>query len=286
MNHQAVKHDFGGSQSGGGMLTVVAVLGLLLMLVQGTVYYRSKAGAKFLGSEKNKVLAMQMAEAGVEENIADLAKRMTKVRAGLTDSTTYDHKTLEGGQYTSRLSTVGIGATADTVDLTSTGSVNKGSHTIQARLRLKKYIDTTKTPIMTVTPETTMAFGSHMAPKPDSTLTVTTPASLPAVHLTPAYAACMASPATKCDVCHMLGGNPATRVVLNVLKANIKPSHQTHIGDYVTTDGTCDLYTPHFTYTFTMVSVPDTTLTIVDKTTYDTTVVIDTAVKVQILSWK
>jgi hypothetical protein len=38
--------------------------------------------------------------------------------------------------------------------------------------------------------------------------------------------------------------------------------------------------------TVTYHSVIDTVTTVVDKTTYDTTIVIDTAIKVQILSWK
>ena len=58
-------------------------------------------------------------------------------------------------------------------------------------------------------------------------------------------------------------------------------SHNTHQGDYV---GNCSLYD---TTTVTTVTTKlDTTYAIVNKTKYDSAVVIDTAVKVQILSWR
>ncbi|MEO7426957.1 MAG: hypothetical protein ABI036_17345, partial [Fibrobacteria bacterium] len=246
----------------------------------------SQGSAKFLGAEKNKVQAMQMAEAGVEENISNLGKRTVKPAAGMVDYVTLERKALAGGAYSSRLTTVGIGAVADTVDLTSQGFVGTRSQSIQARLKLKKYLDTTKTPILTVKPETTLTVGTIMAPKIDSTATVLAPTAMPPLNATPAYTACMAAPGLKCNICHLPVPNPNSKMVLNVTKTMINTFYKSFVGDYVTTDNTCDLYDTSYVYSTTMVPKPDTTRTIVNLSIFDTTVSIDTAVKVQVLSWR
>jgi hypothetical protein len=274
-------------QSGGGILTVVGALGLVLLLVQGSTWYRSNAGTKFLRTEKNKVLAMQMAEAGVEENIADLAKRSLRVNGGETGVSTYDHKPLDGGSYSSNLTTVATGSAADTVDLTSMGFVGAVRQTIQARLRLKKFLDSTRAILAYVEPDTTTAIDS--ASVADTAIVAVpppNPAATPNITTTAAYAACMAGAAPKCNVCHLpLAPSPNGRMVLNLAKGFIA-SHNTHKGDYLTTDGTCDMYDTTYASSITFHTVLDTTFTIVDKTLYDTNVVVDTAVKVQVLSWR
>lgn len=267
------------------MLTIVATLGLLLLLVQGTIYYKSKGSTKFLGSEKNKVLAMQLAEAGVEENIADLGRRTVRVHGGMIDSVTYDGKAMGGGTFTTRLTTVALGAASDTVDLVSTGHIGGGTQIVRARMKLKSFMDTTRTPLVFVEPETTLTFTNHTVPETTTTSTVQDPNAMPAVNATPAYAACMSSAPNKCDVCHFPSGDIDKREVINISKSAIG-SHVTHHGDYVTTDGTCDIYKPKITKTVWWNNVTDTTFTVVNHTLYDTTIAIDTLVKVQILSWK
>ncbi len=273
------------NQNGAGILTVVAVLGLLVMMVEGSIYYRARSGARFLGAEANKVLASQMAEAGVEENIADLGKRTLRVHSHMVDTTTYNHKALEEGSYTSRLTTVAIGPTADTVDLVSTGTVGRGSQSITARLRLKKYLDTTRTPLVVVVPFDSVSTVTHAVADTAVSTTVKDPETMPTLNTTPAYTACMASGAKKCDVCHLPSGDVTKANVINIAKAAIA-THISHHGDYVTTDNSCDLYKPKTVITITHHNVTQTVHTMVNHTTYDTTVVIDTAVKVQILSWK
>ncbi len=275
----------GKSQSGGGLLVVIAVLGLLIVLVQGSMFYRAKSSAKFIGSEKNQILAQQLAEAGVEDNIAAIGRRQLKVTGSMVDYTSFDHKALGTGVYTSKLTTVAVGAVADTVDLTSTGMVGTASQKIQARLRLKKYLDTTRTTLLKVLPETTLTFYTHIVPETTTTTTVKDPMTLPALNTTAAYTACMSSSGKKCDVCHLPGGDLKKANVINIAKSAIG-AHITDHGDYVTTDGSCDVYKPKITIKVTSKSVIDTTRTIADLTTYDTTVVIDTLIKTQFLSWK
>jgi hypothetical protein len=273
-------------QAGVGILPVVVVIGIVLLLIQGTTWYRSKSGTSFLGSEKNKVQAMQLAEAGVEENIADLANRTVKPVGGMSDSTTYNRKPLNGGNYSSRLTSVALGTNADTVDVTSTGRFGSVMQTIRARLQLNKYTDSALAILTHVEPETTAVIATLTRPDTTTDSTRLSSAAMPALTATPAYAACIASAATKCNVCHMLGGDVTTAGVLNVSKGFNLNSHNTHVGDYITTDMTCDMYKPVITQTITMLTRLDTTYTIVDKNVYDTTMVLDTAVKVQVLSWR
>jgi hypothetical protein len=275
----------GDSQAGGGILGVVAMMGVAFALVQGTLFYRAKSSARFQAAEKNKVLAQQVAEAGVEENIADLGSRRIRPNAGMSDHVTYSGQAVGSGTFTSTLTTVAIGSDSDTLDLISKARVASSSQEVRARLRLRRYMDTLRTPILTVSPETTVV--RFMVSRPETTVTtvVQDPATMPALNSTPAYHACMGSSEHKCNVCHIPNGNPDNRHVIDVSKSAIH-THIDHHGDYVTTDGTCDIYNPREERTITTMSRPDSTVTIVDRTTYDTVVVIDTMAKVQILSWK
>ena len=232
-----IKHDTHTAtprgQSGSAILSAVIFMGIVMLLIQGNTWYRANEGIKFMSKEKKKVVAMQLAEAGVEENIADLAKRTVIPVATTTNLVTYDHKPLVGGNYTSRLSSVAMGAGAfpDTVDITSTGAVGSIQQTIQARLRLNKYTGTTTT-------------------------TPANPSTMPPVTSTPEYAACV----SPCRVCHIPPGpNLPARYVITQAKA-LMVTHNGCVGDYITTNGTCDRY--------------------------DAMVAIRDSVKVQIISWK
>lgn len=273
------------NQSGGGMLSIVALLGGVIMLVQGSVYYRAKTSAAFLGTEKGKVLAMQMAEAGIEENIADIGTRKLKVREGMQDTVTYYKHSLGSGKFTSTLRPVAMGADADTVDVTSSGSMGKGFYSVQARLRLRNFLDT----ILKIDTTSTLDTVITQVPETihDTTYVTTTrdPSTMPALNATPAYDACMASSDKKCDVCHIPLGNPANMHVIDINKNSIH-THISHHGDYVTTDGTCDLYAPQTNQVITTSTVLVPFITVTNPTAFDTTLTVDTLVRVQVLSWK
>jgi hypothetical protein len=287
MKHVPVPSPALRSQAGGGMLTFVAMLGVLLIVVQGGLYYKAKGSAKFLGSEKTKVQALQLAEAGVEDNIADLGRRSLRIRSGLIDTVTYAGKAFGGGSYTTRLTTVGTGAASDTVDLVSTGSVGRGSQTVRARMKLRKLIDTSRTPRIIVKPETTLTLVSRTVSDTSRDTTLFNPNSVPQLDLQTAWIACMNSTQRFCEICHLPPGNNAKTIPQSHNKnSGAIRTHIAHHGDYVSTDGTCDLFDPKVTIALSYRLSTDTTLAIVDKTTYDTSVVIDTVVKVQILSWR
>ena len=272
-------------QFGGALLSAVATTGLVMVLVQGTLFYRSKTSNQYLLSERNKTVATQLAEAGIEENIADFGMRKLTVTPGMADYPTYNGKALLNGTYTTRVTTLGIGSKSDTVNVVSTGSAESKSITITARVKLNKYIDTTRTPLMVSTPVVTTTFRDTTIYTTTSTTTVQDPNTMPSLNTTVAYAACMGSSAKKCDVCHLPGGDLTKANVINISKSAIG-THISHHGDYVTTDGTCDIYKPKTVTTVTsrVESVPVTTSTVV--ITYDTLRAIDTLIKTQILSWR
>jgi hypothetical protein len=274
-------------QAGGGMLTLVAVIGVILVLAQGTMYYKSKGSARFLGSEKNKVLAQQLAEAGIEENIADLGKRTIRIRSGIMDSVTYSGKELGKGTYTTRLTTVSTGPASDTIDLLSTGKVGTNTQSVAARMKVRKVLDTTRTPLVIVTP-----FDSVWTMDTTITLTQTKtvefdPEAIPTMDKTQAYKDCINQGSGKCKVCHYPGGNPGNVHTVSI-SVNAVKTHVDHHGDYVAaqSDVDCDLYKPHTVTTTTTQTQHLEKHTLVNHTTYDTTVTIDTSVKVQILSWR
>lgn len=273
------------SQRGASLLVGVAMLAGIVVLVQGSLYYRAQTGNKLLISEKNKILAQQAAEAGVENNIADIGSRRLRITAGMSDSSTYVNKDVGAGKFSSRVTTLGTGAAADTIQLSSTGTKGAGSTTVTAKLRLKKYTDTVLTPRGSLVKDTSYAYSSHTVNDTSITQTVKDPNTMPALNTTAAYDACMSSSAKKCDICHLPSSDVSKANVINVSKSSIG-THVSHHGDYVTTDGTCDLYKPRSDTTVTHHSVADTTRVVTDRTVYDTLVSIDTLIKVKFLSWK
>ena len=277
--------DFKGRQSGGALLSAVAITGVALVLIQGTMFYQSRESTKFLGSEANKIVALQLAEAGVAANISDLGSRSVRVDGSTQQVVTYENQAFGGGTYTTTLNRVGGAGNLDTVDLLSNGSSHGKTQTVAARLRLRDVIDTTQTPIMVSTPETTITFNTKVVAETTITKVTKDPNSLPALNTTPAYDACMGSSSKKCDICHLPSGDPAKANVINVSKSSID-THIDHHGDYVTTDGTCDIFKPKDVSTVTFKNKVDTLMTVKQNITYDTVATADTSVRVQVLSWK
>lgn len=280
--------DLGHPQAGAGLLGVIAMLGLTFALVQGTLYYQSKASAKFIGTEKAKILAQQVAEAGVEENIADLGSRKLRPTASMSGHPTYTGRAVGTGTYSSTLTTLGTGPEADTIELVSVGRVSSKSQGVRARLRIRRYVDTTLTPRMFVTPETTVVNRVVTTIRQDTVIIPPLdPSTVPAMNTTSAWNACLASADNKCDVCHVPPGNPDNAHVINLPKnGGSMRSHFTHHGCYLSTDGTCDLYKQRTQVNTSTHSAMVSDTTIRDRTVYDTLVSVDTAAKVQILSWK
>ncbi len=272
-------------QFGGALLGAITTVGVIMVLVQGGLFYSAKESNRFILGEKNKVVAAQMAEAGVEDNIAEFGGRSIVVNNGMTDYVTFSNKQLGSGNYTTRITATGLGTDGDTVNLVSVGNAGGKTQSIQARLRLLYSIDSTSTPILKVTYDTTLTFNAKVVY--DTTITKVTqdPNTMPDLDKTAAYAAFMGSGAKKANICHLPGGDASKANVIDVAKSSID-MHIDHHGDYISTDGTCDIYKAKDVKTITSRTKIDTLRTIVQHNTYDSAFVLDTLTRVQVLSWK
>lgn len=273
------------SQFGGGLLSVVATAGVAMVLMQGTMFYKSKEGAKFLSREKAKVLAAQLAEAGVEETIAEIGQRNVVVTDDMHDHRVFEGRSFGGGNFSTSLTTVARGLGEDTVDLVAHGQMAGGNDRIDARLRLRNAFDTSLSITLNSVPITMDVTVTDTLTLFDTTVTTRDPESMPPLETQPAYTACQASASKKCDICHVPPGNVENRQVINVNKHSIDFHIDCH-GDYVTTDGTCDLYNPVETITSRTVYDTHVEQVVTNLDVFDTALVIDTLVKVQVLSWK
>jgi Tfp pilus assembly protein PilX len=269
------------AQFGGGLLPAIAALGVIMVMTQGTIFYKAKTSSRFLADERNKIMAQQAAEAGVESAIADIGSRRVIVTSDMEEYVTASDVEIGSGTFTTTLTTLAMGPNGDTVSLNSRGTVSKKDKQIAAKLRLHNFMDTSRVALAVGDTDTVQTIAPRLV-FTDVT-TIQDPYAMPALDATAAYAACMASSAKKCDVCHLPGGDVTKANVINISKSAIG-THISHHGDYVTTDGTCDIYQPKTT------SVPhtvyDTTYAYNINITYDTTMAIDTVVKVQVLSWR
>lgn len=272
-------------ESGVSILAVVAILGVVFALVQGTVMYRTKSSARFQAVEMNKILAQQAAEAGIEENIADLGTRSLLPVAGMSGHATYTGKPVGSGVFSTYLTTQGMGPDGDTLELHSIGSVASTSQDVRARLRVRLNRDTS----MAVLEDIDTTVNTRVVAVQETTTVVDTvvqdPSAMPPLNTTAAYQACMSSSASTCSVCHIPLGNPANRHVITIGKPAIRP-HFNHHGDYITTDGTCDIYEPKLvtntSISTSMVTRQDTTYT----ATSDTAFTITETARIKILSWR
>lgn len=273
------------AQFGGGLLPVVATVGVVMIMAQGTVYYKAKTGSQFLNAEKNKVLAQQVAEAGIENGISDLGSRRVVISDGMREQVTAQGVTVGNGTFTTRLTTVARGPQGDTIDFYSTGQVSGNSKSVSARLKLNDFVDSTPTILSVAVPDTVRTLVPVTVYDTTITTTVQNPLTLPALNTTPAYAACMSKPGHKCDICHLTSSDVNSAFVIPVAKPSIN-THISHHGDYVTTDGTCDIYKPKNIVHVTSRLSTDTLLTITSHITYDTTMTIDTLTRIKVLAWK
>jgi hypothetical protein len=280
-NHTASKNH----QFGGGLLPVVAVAGVVMVMTQGTIFYKAKTSSHFLNEERSRIMALQTAEAGVEASIADLGSRRVTITENMSDHVVASDVQVGNGAFTTTLTTLAMGDAGDTVDLVSTGQVSQKMKTIQAKLRLRNAYDTNQVILAVSNPETTYTITSTVRFDTTATTTIQDPFGMPALNTTAAYAACMSGAGNKCEICHLTHSDVNTSEVISVSKPAIH-THVSHHGDYVTTDGTCDIYTPKITYQLTPQVVLDTNMQVTASITYDTSMAVDTLVRVQVLSWR
>lgn len=274
-----------GRQFGGGLLPAIAAAGVVMVMTQGTIFYKAKTSNKFLVEERNKIMAQQAAEAGVENSIADLGSRRLVVNSEMENYVAAKDKEIGSGSFTTMLTTLSMGPDGDTVNLNSLGMFKNKNKDVTAKLRLHNAFDTNMVVVSVETPETTITTATVTVTDTTYTSTVLDPMTLPLIDVTPAYTACMASAGHKCEICHLTSSDVNSKMVVDVAKPSIW-KHIVHHGDYVTTDGTCDIYNPVLTPSYSTYNKIVTDTVVTPKITYSPTIAIDTLVKVEVLSWR
>jgi hypothetical protein len=279
------KEKPGSSQFGGGLLPAIAAVGLVMVMTQGGLFYKAKTSNAFLYEERNKTMAQQAAEAGVEHSIADLGSRRLIVTNDMENYVASQNEPIGSGTFSTKLTTLAMGPDGDTVHLLSQGLVNGKDKKVAAKLRLHNAFDTNLVVVAVATPETTITTSTVTVTDTTYTETTLDPMTMPMLDATPAYAACLSSGGPKCQICHLTSSDVKSAFVIDVAKPSVW-KHIGHHGDYVTTDGTCDIYNPVMTPTYTTYNKSVTDTLITPKITYAPIPAIDTLVKVEILSWR
>ncbi len=280
-----VKKGISPGERGAGLLSVVTGMGVVAAMVQGSLYYQAKTSNDFIAGEAHKTLAREMAEAGIEANIADIGLGNLTITANMNGHPSYRNEPLGSGTYSTDLYAVSTSESTDTVDVKSTGQFRGGAHSIFARLKVNKYLDTVKVvdAVTVLVPREVTTTTS--VPTTVTTTTQLSPGDMPALDQQPAYDACMASGNVQCQICHLPLGNVDNRRVVDVARPSVK-THIDHHGDYISTDGTCDMYDPVETITTTYVEVTET-VTVMDEVITEAEIEqIQERARVQVLSWK
>lgn len=188
----------GKAQTGASTLPFILFFAIVIALLQVPLLYKVRSGLKVSGTQKRTLASAMLAEAGIEDLIADIGTKAFKPQSGI-DTMWFNHKNLGQGTYSTR---VNAPVAWDTLQVNSTGYLNGRPKSVEAELWIER--------------------------------SIRTQSSLPRLQDTPAFIAFMAlNPRPKkMDVCHIPPGNPANQHTINI-SVNAVHTHTTHHGDYV-----------------------------------------------------
>jgi hypothetical protein len=136
-------------QRGAAVLPIIIAVAVAITLLQVPMIYKTKAGNKFSGMQKADISAKSLAEAGIDQVITDIGRKVIRVNAS-TDTTPYQGVQMGRGSFTTRVRAYQINP--DRVEVTSTGTVGPNGQTVRARMELVK----TQTTIPYDTPRITL----------------------------------------------------------------------------------------------------------------------------------
>lgn len=122
-------------QRGAAVLPIIIAVAVAVTLLQVPMIYKTKAGNKFSGTQKADISAKSLAEAGIDQVITDIGRKVIRVNAA-TDTTPYQGIHLGRGNFTTRVKSYQINP--DRVEVTSTGSIGPNAQTVRARMELVK----------------------------------------------------------------------------------------------------------------------------------------------------
>ncbi|HLP41358.1 MAG TPA: hypothetical protein VK465_07610, partial [Fibrobacteria bacterium] len=120
---------------GAAALPIIVGVAVAIALVQVPLIYKTKAGNKFSGTQKTNISAKSLAEAGIDQVITDIGRKVIRVSEA-TDTTPYTGVSMGRGSFTTHVKAYQVNP--DRVEVLSTGHIGEASQTIRARMELVK----------------------------------------------------------------------------------------------------------------------------------------------------
>jgi hypothetical protein len=133
------KCAFQDKEKGAATLPIIIAVAVAITLLQVPLLFKTKSGNKFAGVQKSNITAKNLAEAGIDEVIADIGRKAIRVTSA-TDTMPYDAVGLGRGTYSTRVTTYQVNP--DRVEVISTGRVGKNTQSIRAKMELVKTLTT------------------------------------------------------------------------------------------------------------------------------------------------
>jgi hypothetical protein len=127
------------AERGAAALPIIITIAVAITLLQVPLLFKTKSGNKFSGTQKSNITAKSLAEAGIDEVIADIGRKAITVTLA-TDTTPYHNVGLGRGTYTTRIK--GYQTNPDRVEVISTGRIGSTVQSIRAKLELVKTLTT------------------------------------------------------------------------------------------------------------------------------------------------
>lgn len=125
----------GARERGMAALPVIIAVAVAITLLQVPILYKTKSGNKFSGAQKADISAKSLAEAGIDQVITDIGRKVIRVNAA-TDTLPYQGVNLGRGSFSTSVKAYNINP--DRVEVLSTGHVGATSQTVRARMELVK----------------------------------------------------------------------------------------------------------------------------------------------------
>ena len=122
-------------EAGAAALPVIITVAVAITLLQVPILYKTKSGNKFSGEQKSDISAKSLAEAGIDQVITDIGRKMIRVDS-TTDTVPDQGVRLGRGSFTTSVRAYQVNP--DRVEVLSTGRMGANAQTVRARMELVK----------------------------------------------------------------------------------------------------------------------------------------------------
>lgn len=258
------------SQNGGALLATITMIALILVVVQGTMYYTSHSSSKFSSLEKTKLQALQIAEAGIDMNISDIGTSKIQLHENLLDFVSYNNENIGNGSFTTKITTISHSDSNYVISVSSTGTVDGVRKNILVKMYIVKVISNVINTKLGIHSDTSITYRIRRGNDSGNSKIIENK-----IHTPNSSEKCENSSNNedhKISICHIPPGNPSN-VHTIIVDSSSLGAHLEH-GDVI---GACSK---------TGNENIDTVLVVTNTVKLDSIVVSDTTMKSKIISWK